>query len=103
MDRVRRTVVGLAGSRGHPVSTSAASITTIWPGLKDSELFNSDLDVTVDYRTVLTELMVKRTGGPGAAEVFPDVAGQPALGCFASNRVNGDRRIGVPTQPTALA
>lgn len=74
-----------------------------WPGLRDSELFNGDLDVTVDYRTVLTELMVKRMGGPGAAEVFPDVAGQPALGCFSSNRVNGDRRIGVPTQPTALA
>lgn len=62
-----------------------------WPGLKDSQLFNGDLDVTVDYRTVLSELMLKRMGGSGRI-VFPEVVGQPQLGCFAKERVGGGTR-----------
>lgn len=73
-----------------------------WPGLGPANLFNGDLDVTLDYRTVLTELMAKRMGAPGAELVFPDVAGLPMAGCFSSRRATPETLRRRPTpQPTA--
>jgi uncharacterized protein (DUF1501 family) len=73
-----------------------------WPGLGPSQLFNGDLDVTIDYRTVLTELMAKRLGAPGAELVFPDVAGLPMAGCFTDRRARPVYLRRRPTpQPTA--
>lgn len=69
-----------------------------WPGLRDDQLFNGDLDVTVDYRTVLTELMLKRMGGSNDGSIFPDVQGQPMLGCFSKTRTGRDRHIPQPPQ-----
>ncbi len=68
-----------------------------WPGLRDVDLFNGDLDVTTDYRTVLTELLVRRMGGDAASPVFPDVAGLPMLGCFSPQRATPERRMRLPT------
>jgi len=67
-----------------------------WPGLRDSQLFNGDLDVTVDYRTVLAELMVKRMNGINDRSIFSDVAGLPMLGCFSKTRSSPDRNIPAP-------
>ena len=51
-----------------------------WPGLNDADLYNGDLEVTTDYRSVLTEVLEKRMGGTDVAKVFPGYARQPALG-----------------------
>jgi uncharacterized protein (DUF1501 family) len=73
-----------------------------WPGLAPARLFNGDLDVTLDYRTVLTELMAKRMAAPGAEQVFPDVAGLPMAGCFSSRRAQPEFLRRRPTlQPSA--
>lgn len=53
-----------------------------WPGLADSKLFNGDLDVTVDYRTVLNELLNKRAQDGNAQAQFPGFTPGPWLGCF---------------------
>lgn len=45
-----------------------------WPGLADRNLFNGDLDVTIDYREVLSELIEKRMGGGDLARIFPGYA-----------------------------
>ncbi|HWT14969.1 MAG TPA: DUF1501 domain-containing protein [Patescibacteria group bacterium] len=55
-----------------------------WPGLRDADLFNGDLDVTIDYRTWLGELLEKRAGNPEVASVFPGFTSGPGLGLFRS-------------------
>ena len=72
-----------------------------WPGLRDVDLFNGDLDVTVDYRTVLTELMQKRLASDPDGSIFPDVLGQAQVGCFSSTRSNPDHRMPTPRGSTA--
>lgn len=67
-------------------------VVTQWPGLQDVQLFNGDLDVTIDYRLVLTELMQVRMGGEGPTSVFPDVVGLPLPGCFEPRRATPERR-----------
>lgn len=43
-----------------------------WPGLETSQLYdNADLEVTTDYRQVLSEVLVKRLGNPNIETVFP--------------------------------
>jgi uncharacterized protein (DUF1501 family) len=53
-----------------------------WPGLKDQNLYNGDLDVTIDYRSILSELIEKRMGGADLTEVFPDLTPSPHRGLF---------------------
>ncbi len=53
-----------------------------WPGLRDADLFNGDLNVTTDYRTWLAELLEKRAGNSDVASVFPEFMPGPALGLF---------------------
>ena len=69
---------------------------TDWPGLGAGQLFNGDLDVTLDYRLVLTELVRKRLGGDLDGSLFPDVAGQPLPGCFSSARRVPESRVRTP-------
>ena len=45
-----------------------------WPGLQNS--LDADLNVTTDYRSVLSEIVVKRLGASSAA-VFPGFAPEP--------------------------
>lgn len=55
-----------------------------WPGLEASNLRNGDLEITTDYRTVLTELLAKRLGAsPTAlASIFPEFDTGNARGVF---------------------
>ena len=72
-----------------------------WPGLKDADLFNGDLDVTIDYRTVLTELLQKRMGSDANGDIFTDVLGLPQVGCFSSTRANPNHHMPTPRGETA--
>jgi uncharacterized protein (DUF1501 family) len=47
-----------------------------WPGLAASQLYDgNDLQVTTDYRRVLSELLIRRLGNPNITEVFPGYTG----------------------------
>ena len=44
-----------------------------WPGLENSQLYdNADLEVTTDYRQVLSEVLIKRLGNPNIDTIFPN-------------------------------
>ncbi|MHB1204877.1 MAG: DUF1501 domain-containing protein [Rhodospirillaceae bacterium] len=53
-----------------------------WPGTAANQLYGGDLAVTTDYRTVLSEIMVKRHNETAIKAVFPNVPYNP-LGLFA--------------------
>jgi uncharacterized protein (DUF1501 family) len=53
-----------------------------WPGLADADLYNGDLDVTTDYRTVLAEILDKRMGGTDVAKVFPGFQATSSIGAL---------------------
>ncbi len=57
-----------------------------WPGLGDGQLYGpGDLDVTTDWRTVLSELVSKRLGNNNLDAVFPEYTMPPSfLGVFQS-------------------
>ena len=54
----------------------------LWPGTAANQLYGGDLAVTTDYRTVLSEILVKRHNEAKIANVFPNVPYNP-LGLFA--------------------
>lgn len=48
-------------------------VVTRWPGLEENALVGpGDLAVTIDYRDILTEVLVKCLKTPDLAQVFPD-------------------------------
>jgi uncharacterized protein (DUF1501 family) len=49
----------------------------VWPGLSDPQLTQGDLTATTDYRAVLADILVNRTGASVAQvqEVFPGFSG----------------------------
>lgn len=51
-------------------------------GLADSQLVQGDLDVTLDYRTVLAEVLSKRMGNAQATTVFPGATVGAPIGAF---------------------
>lgn len=52
-----------------------------WPGLANPQLFDgADLEVTTDYRRVLSEILIRRLGNFNLGEVFPGFTGYSALG-----------------------
>jgi hypothetical protein len=52
-----------------------------WPGLAPDQLFEGvDLEVTTDYRNVLSEILIKRLGNRRIGEVFPGYTGYDPLG-----------------------
>lgn len=53
-----------------------------WPGLADNQLVRGDLGITIDYRTVLSELLERRMGGTDLAHVFPGYTHGPYVGSF---------------------
>jgi uncharacterized protein (DUF1501 family) len=53
-----------------------------WPGLRNSDLLDGNLSITTDYRSVLAELLAKRTGNSEATAVFPEFVDGGALGMF---------------------
>ena len=43
-----------------------------WPGLENSQLYDgADLEVTTDYRQILSEVLIKRLGNPNIDTIFP--------------------------------
>jgi len=56
-----------------------------WPGLEKEQLFEGrDLDVTTDYRRVLSELVSGHLGQPDIAQVFPGYKAGEKLGLLRS-------------------
>ncbi len=52
-----------------------------WPGLSNGELFQgADLEVTTDYRRVLTEILIRRMGNADIGTIFPGYSGYSPLG-----------------------
>lgn len=52
-----------------------------WPGLANEQLFDgADLEVTTDYRRVLSEILIRRMGNPNLGEVFPGYTDYAPLG-----------------------
>lgn len=52
-----------------------------WPGLHVDQLYDRrDLEITTDYRRVLSEILIRRTGNPNLGTIFPDYSGYEPLG-----------------------
>lgn len=52
-----------------------------WPGLETENLYdNADLEVTTDYRQVLSELLIRRLGNSNLGHVFPGYDDYAPLG-----------------------
>jgi uncharacterized protein (DUF1501 family) len=43
-----------------------------WPGLAKEQLDRGDLAITIDYRDVLSEILIKRLGSSAVDQVFPN-------------------------------
>jgi uncharacterized protein (DUF1501 family) len=51
---------------------------TRWPGMNDGQLYQDrDLAVTTDYRSVLSEIMMKHLGDRDMKTVFPGFENDP--------------------------
>jgi uncharacterized protein (DUF1501 family) len=70
-----------------------------WPGLADANLFNGDLDVTIDYRTVLNELLHKRARNSALEPQFPGYVRAPWVGCFRKENLDTVDSITPPLIP----
>ncbi|MBZ0255115.1 DUF1501 domain-containing protein [bacterium] len=54
-----------------------------WPGLSNEQLFQRvDLDVTTDYRTVLSEILIARMKQYNISSIFPNYSFNQPLGLF---------------------
>lgn len=52
-----------------------------WPGLANDQLYDAaDLDITTDFRRVLSEIVVSRLENPNWQQVFPGYAGYSPMG-----------------------
>lgn len=52
-----------------------------WPGLTVDSLYDRrDLDITTDYRRVLSEILIRRLANPKLGSIFPGYAGYAPLG-----------------------
>ncbi len=53
----------------------------VFPGLEPENMFEGiDLDVTTDFRRVLSEVLIRRMGNPELGQVFPGYTGYEPLG-----------------------
>ena len=51
-----------------------------WPGLHTDQLYDRrDLEITTDYRRVLSEVVIRRLGNPNLGIIFPGFAGYQPL------------------------
>jgi uncharacterized protein (DUF1501 family) len=52
-----------------------------WPGLAVDQLYDRrDLEITTDYRRVLSEILIRRMGNPQLGKIFPGYSGYTPLG-----------------------
>ncbi len=67
-----------------------------WPGLANEQLDNRvDLAVTTDYRTILSEILVRRLQNPKLGYVFPQIASYNPLGIVQGNDLPIDYSAGL--------
>jgi uncharacterized protein (DUF1501 family) len=60
---------------------NGGQVVTRWPGLQNEQLYDrADLAVTIDYRQVLSEIVVRRLGNANLNVVFPSYAEYQPLG-----------------------
>jgi len=66
-------------------SVAGGRVLTQWPGLRKKDLYDGqDLEITIDYRDVINEILSKRAGNTTPAELFPDKGFAPKdLGVIA--------------------
>jgi uncharacterized protein (DUF1501 family) len=68
-----------------------------WPGLEDLDQ-NQDLRITTDYRTVLSEILMRRMGNNKLGAVFPGLSSYEPLGVTGSASEDRDPyQIYLPT------
>jgi uncharacterized protein (DUF1501 family) len=68
-----------------------------WPGLATEQLYDRrDLDITTDYRRVLSEILIRRLGNPNLGTIFPNYAGYEPLGILQGTDI---APIFAPTNP----
>ncbi len=51
-----------------------------WPGLAPGQLNDGDVEVTTDFRRVLSEILIRRLGNPNVSSIFPGYTGYSPLG-----------------------
>ena len=52
-----------------------------WPGLSTEQLYdNRDLEITTDYRQILSEILIRRLGNPNLGAVFPGYTNYEPMG-----------------------
>ncbi len=72
-----------------------------WPGLANDRLFDgADLTPTVDYRQILSEILIRRLGNPRLGEVFPKYSGYEPLNLVSGIDLAPDYTAAVPSAPT---
>jgi uncharacterized protein (DUF1501 family) len=60
---------------------NGGQVFTSWPGLQNEQLYDrADLAVTIDYRQVLSEIVLRRLGNSQLNTVFPGYEGFQPLG-----------------------
>jgi uncharacterized protein (DUF1501 family) len=66
-------------------SVAGGRVLTKWPGLQKNQLYDGqDLEITIDYRDVINEVLSKRAGNTTPAELFPEKGFAPQdLGVIA--------------------
>ncbi len=54
-----------------------------WPGLAEGQLNEGDVEVTTDFRRVLSEILIRRLGNPNLGTVFPGYQNYSPIGVVA--------------------
>ncbi len=71
-----------------------------WPGLHPDQLYDRrDLEVTTDYRQVLSEILIRRLGNPNLGVIFPGYSDYSPLGVVQGPDL--DPVYGPTANPTA--
>ena len=72
-----------------------------WPGLGTDQLYDRrDLDITTDYRRVLSEILIRRLGNPNLGTIFPDYADYSPLGILQGADIEPIYTPASPPPPT---
>lgn len=59
-------------------SIAGGRVLTEWPGLNRPQLYDGqDLEITIDYRDIVTEVLTKRAGNTDAGSIFPEAGYRP--------------------------
>src|SRR5262249_42491419 len=69
-------------------SVNGGQIFGTFPGLASDQLFEgADVNVTTDYRRVLSEALIARLRNANIGYVFPGSSGYPPLGIFQQSTI----------------